>query len=395
MNLEQANIAAQFGVLLTALGVCWVATVMLDHTHRVASGLGAPRTSRRVLIGLAIVFTGLAIVIGGIMADRPRPSTTLERAVAREYERMAQSVNEEVARQTKLLVESPERRSAQYRRARAAELSAHIDRELLAFGRSARGSVEEASARARRHGLRLARRDIREAGLEQAARAAGQSASFAFVNDRAVRVATQDSLFRLASGATDHAENARRVFRTLSESLISSREFEVNRAIIDGIALGDTKGAERKIRELFRGDDEAQLSYRRLGAKQITVGRAVMPVRHYAETVMITRGAELAVKAGQDAQLDVGLDLQQVVGTSTVNFCTRYLGLVVVLGPSRDGYPSIDELPSRGAPFHPRCRKDMRAVMPDVQDDVAAEHRASVTRFRFAQRNNLLTTDLT
>lgn len=96
------------------------------------------------------------------------------------------------------------------------------------------------------------------------------------------------------------------------------------------------------------------------------------------------------------AQLGVRTDLVQITGAVSLNFCTRYLGLVVSIDGARDGYPSIDELPGGGPPFHPLCSKGTTVYIEQlVSKGRQGMHTRALQEFRSAQRSGRLTENLT
>ncbi len=309
------------------------------------------------------------------------------------YERFAQRVNEDVAAALRAIADG--RRSGEFRLARASQLARSIQDRLVALGRESTLVIEPGLQASVRRGIREADRQLRDIGLE--AQPAGPSVVpvFARVDADVVDTFARDSVARMLAGARNHGQRAEQVFRTMSDSVIAgtSGEVSVNRAIADGLASGDPRIADRAIRDLFRDPSAPEREgYRKLGNKLIQVGRATLSVRNYAELVAVTRAREATESARHTRLADKGVDLVQITGRNSRNFCTRFLGLVCTLGPARDNYPSVSELPSGGPPFHPRCSKSTAAYIEvAVSAGRRSAHARAIERFRSAQASGTLT----
>lgn len=310
------------------------------------------------------------------------------------YDDAAHRINAHAA---KAIEELGTRRSAEFRLSRAAQLQRQI-REVMRQTNARSGAVASVMSRdSYRLGLAQARREMSRIGIRDAVGAAGGDGAdgFALIDRSAVELVAQDMAFRLNASLASHADNADRVFRSLSAELTGA-EPRVNQAIARTLITGDPKEADRAIREVFR-DRAAPVrqSVRRLGAQQIQVGGWTGSVRDYADIVARTRTREATVTARHNRLQSNGLDLVQITGAVSRNFCTRFIGLVVVLGPARDGYPSIHELPKGGPPFHPRCSKGTVMYHPELSSSSrTADHARAAIHFRAAQRTGRLEENL-
>lgn len=315
------------------------------------------------------------------MADLPDVrqgvSQQVEREIAAIFEGAAERINRDLGKAVMQLAESPESNSASYRAARSAELIAQINTQLSIARDRGIENIRLTTGTAYTQGLRQAVTQMEVLGLKEVRQAASVRPTFSVIDQMAVRLIATDSAARMVNGLADHAHRAERVFRSFSAGPLAEREIEVNRAIAQGLIAGDPRATDRAIREMFRDETltgEQAESYRRIGNKQITVGGWTGSVRAYAATVQRTRMREATVKARHTRLQDLGreigvpMDLVQITGRVSSNFCTRFIGLVVSLTGARDGYPALASLPGGGPPFHPNCSKGTAAYVPQLVD---------------------------
>lgn len=226
---------------------------------------------------------------------------------------------------------------------------------------------------------------------------------FASVNQGDIRRIAEDTTARATGQATGslraaaraHGTNGLAVFRSLSDSFANvggSAEPAVNRAIARGLISGDVRVAEGAIRDLFRDRNAPEReSYRKLGNKIVTVGKAEMTVRAYAMTVVRTRTREATVSARHERLGASGISLVQITGNNSTNFCTAFIGLVCSLAGEQtiDGvtYPALSSLPNGGPPFHPNCSKGTAAYVPDLVSANRASLHARAARVFVSRRN--------
>tara|TARA_R100001143_G_scaffold10327_1_gene12100 strand:+ start:5665 stop:6786 length:1122 start_codon:yes stop_codon:yes gene_type:complete len=316
-----------------------------------------------------------------------------ERILVTLYDDAAQRINEAAAT---AITQLGERRSAEFRLSRAATLQSQIQRIVQGLASRTANEAPGMAADSYRLGLRQAVTQMRDIGIADPRAVVGSGvASFALIDQQAVDVIARDTTTDLVNAAAQHGESAARLFRAVSSELASA-EPAINQAIARGVITGDTRAADRALRELFRNPNApVRESVRRVGAKQITVGGWTGPVRAYTDTVVRTRTREATVTARHERLQSNGLDLVQITGRVSTNFCTRFIGLVVTLGPARDGYPSINELPGGAPPFHPNCSKGTALFHPELSSSGrASAHARALPAFRRAQASNQLTTNL-
>lgn len=329
----------------------------------------------------------VAILIGVLAMATPHhregvPMTVEQRVVAL-LGAAADDVSRMAGNAMADLLADPANRSASYRESRAAELSYALRIRLARMGANVEqimgGPASEAALRA---ALR-ADRELGELGLGERTILGSGRVGFVNVNIEAVEVIARDTAARevraaageMVRGIEGHARNAETVFRSLSESVLTQGrggESAVNQAVARGIITGDPRITERAIRELF-ADPNAPVaeSYRKLGNRQITVGKATMSVRQYAATVTRTRMREATVTAHHERLQTLGVSLVQVTGRESANFCTAFLNLVCSLNGFAgeiDGVSVVPlaSLPGGGPPFHPNCSKSTAAFVPNL-----------------------------
>ena len=338
-----------------------------------------------------------------IMADTPIPR--VEEVIVGLHAAAADDIAAAVARAVGELATDSQRASSRWRLARAARLDAQIRAVLARLG-AASGPAMDAAARS------AATRALRETAAEITALGLNPNAVYlgGRFDEAQAEVVARDTVAALAAGASGELAEAAagfgrdggRLFRALAESAITAPgrgegEAAVNRAIARGLISGDPRITDRAVRELFRdpGSPAAE-SYRRLGARLVNVGRAVMSVRQYAAVVTRTRMREAQVEARHGRLRASGFDLVQITGRVSVNFCTRFIGLVCSLGAARtiDGveYPALAGLPGGGPPFHPQCSKGTALYVPDLVGDRRVESsRSAFERFDRARASGRLT----
>lgn len=351
------------------------------------------RTIRTIAASLALAALCLAALVslpepramdpinpsGVTGAGLPQPrngapiSTT--RALAAIYDDAAATISRDLGSAIADLGSDPASRGAQFRATRAAALLNQLELAAAKARRQAAPAITRAALASREHGLRDAEAQMRDIGYRPAD---GFGVDFHRFDQGAAEVVAEDMAARMNSAINAHAARAAVLFRTLSDGpLAGPVEPGVNLAIARGLIVGDPRTADRALRDLLRDPDAPEAeTYRQIGARQITVGKWSGPARVYVETVVRTRTRE-ATEEARGRRLDqAGIDLVQITGRVSANFCTRFIGLVVSRGGRTPGYPLLAELPGGGPPFHPNCSKSTAAFVPDLVSDV----RLSVSR---------------
>jgi len=329
-----------------------------------------------------------------IPAVRQGARPSVEAQVVALYQGAGAIIREDLGRAIRQLGEDPERRSAKYLRNRSSVLLRDLQRRIGRIDSAAARLVTPEVERAYRGGLSQAGKQATDLGLGESL-PDGFGASFTGVDSRAVELIAQDTISRMSDATMGQAARAAQVFRTLGSSSVVAGEPAVNRAIANGLITGDPRIAEREVRKLFDATPGVAKGYRQLGNQIITVGGWEGPLRAYASTVVRTRTREATVTARHGRLAEAGIDLVQITGRVSANFCTRFLGLVVALGDARDGYPSINDLPGGAPPFHPNCSKGTAAYVPElVSSGRARDHDRALVAFRRAAQSGSLKTPL-
>lgn len=361
------------------------------------------KTLRWAIIALAVLTPAASPALGApdsgrgtrdlsLMATTPRTAGFAEArsgALAAIYGRAAQDINERLAAAVRRLASEPGSGAATFAAARSAVLLRQIDSILAELGRTGPRAVRALTAEAWGRGAVAAVAEARAMGWvpPTAAGREAMSPDFTRIDAGAVETIAADTAARLTGAARRHAVRAATLFRTLALSGDLRRrvsEPALNEAIARGLVQGNPRLIERNVRELFRdGDDEAGLTYRKLGNQVIEVGGWSGTVRTYAGMVAHTRAREAIIRGRHERleRLDIGL--VQIIGSRTVNFCTRFLDLVCALtsGASEGGrYPLLSSLPQGGPPFHPRCRKDTRPYIPALVGATSPERAAEASK---------------
>lgn len=368
----------------------------------------------------------LVLTIGALMARESQEGAPLsvDAQVAAIYDRAAADIRDRMARaireiRAQTAAGADPTRAAQWRLNRAAMLAAELERVLGRGDATAGGILGSASMRAVRGAMLDVSIELEEQGLADPLARSADGVGFDFglanIDENAVRAIAEDSAAnaqrdaarRLGDASKTYADQAKRVFRQLSTIAVDNvvrgqAGFEqgVNDAIAQGLISGNPRQAERAIRELFRGDSEAADSYRKLGNKTVQVGKATMSLRHYASTVTRTRMREATVEA-RTRRLDAqGIKTVQIVGRRSVNFCTRYLGMICtidsatmtaeVAGQLR-AFPPLSSIVRGGPPFHPNCTKGTRAIVLGLANNgVFARHEAAARTIESARASGSL-----
>lgn len=345
---------------------------------------------------MSMMIALIVILMGEVMPfnhEQEGGPVSLEAQMVALYSAAADDVNRLAGRALLELAENPERRASLFREVRAAQLTNEIQARLDRLNSQSRVLVDGPLKNSINKAIARGDEELAKIGLPLDATTPGSGASFALVSGEAVEVIAEDTIARksgqiadaLGAGMDTHAENAGTIFKSLSASLITSRdvqgEAKVNSAIARGLITGDPVITDRAIRELFAEDSDDVKRVRKLGNKQIVVGKATMNVRQYAMTVTRTRMREATVEARHRRLSSRGSNLVQITGRNSSNFCTGFLGLVCSIGPAPeiDGLTVIQlsSLPGGGPPFHPNCSK---GTAPYIHELVSKARQAQAQR---------------
>jgi hypothetical protein len=370
------------------------------------------------MCGMNILITLLIVLIGTLTGEAVPFNHTqeggppsLEAQMVALYSAAADDVNRLAGHAIEQLNANADHRAAGFREIRAARLTIEIQRRLDLLGSQSKVLINGPLKDSINKAIARGDEELAKIGLKPDAQIGGvpgNGVSFSLVSGEAVEVIAQDTLARkagqiadaLGDGMATHAANANTIFKTLSASLATSRdpqaEVKVNNAIARGLITGNPILADRAIRELFAEDSDDVKRVRKLGNKQIIVGKATMSVRQYAMTVTRTRMREATVEARHRRLTSRGVNLVQITGRNSSNFCTAFLGLVCSIGPAPEiaGLDIIElsTLPGGGPPFHPNCSKGTSPYIHELASPArqASAHRALTVYTTRAAKGDLL-----
>lgn len=352
------------------------------------------------------VLLTIIIAWGAIMLPHsPEGAPQLEAQMLKLYELAAKDINAMASRAFKELAENPSKRSAQFRQLRASQLAVLLERRMKRLGGEQKAILEPAARTAIHKAIQRGNEEMAKIGFDRKQILPSTQVSFININSEAVEVIAEDTLARtksdieisLQDGIRKHAASAKSIFRSLSQSQLTINnplaEVEVNRAIARGLITGNSKLADRLIRELYQPAGQEPLSVRKLGNQIIEVGKASMTVRQYAMTVTRTRMREATVTARHRQLQSRGMQLVQITGSNSENFCTAFNGLVCSLDGSttHEDFAGpivpLESLPGGGPPFHPNCSKSTAPFSPRLASSerlamATHAHRVYTTRAR-------------
>ena len=237
---------------------------------------------------------------------KPEGNDHLIRQMVALYDAAAQDINELAGRALLELENDPTRRASQFRQMRAIQMNLAIQQKLEQLNVQSSSLLKSPLETTVYEVVKQTDSELAKIGINRADAPTGAEIGFALIAGEAVEVIAADTILKtqnditssMRSSMEQHAQNAATIFRLLSESSISgsSGERSVNTAIARGLIAGNPTIADRAIRELFAKDSLEAQSVRKLGNKQIQVGKATMNVRQYAATVTRTRIREATVE---------------------------------------------------------------------------------------------------
>lgn len=346
------------------------------------------------------------------LPDNPRSGMTreAESILVGYFDEAADAINRDLADAVRELAAQPDSRRAQFLAARNAELLNTINQRIARTTALSGAAVLKGTREAYTLGLRQAITQMRELGVDENAQRIGLRQSFNAVNIQAIEAFARDTAARQAAALRDYGSTAQTLFRSLGAGAFDGTPFQaaggpggarageaaINRAIAQGLIKGDPRAIEKNVREVFRDpSSEAAISYRKLGNRQVTVGGWTGPLRTYARTVALTRTREATVAGRHERLAQSDIRLVQITGRQSLNFCTRFIGLVCALdAASSDGgkYPLITSLPGGGPPFHPQCSKGTAAYIVElVSNDRRGAHERALRIYQKAVAEGVLT----
>jgi len=255
-----------------------------------------------------------------------------------------------------------------FRRARAADLSRQIDAMLADLGKRTNRWIKANAREAYRTGIAAGIRQARAAGVT--GEGSAFRGSFSVIDRRSVEVFAADIAADLQQSREAMGKRAKSLLRkTASIKLATSgEEIALTEVDIDRILAGGViEGAPTKAIAELRGELAAQA-----GETVSIIGKGGtvrdFEVGYYADLVVRTKTREATVKARHNRLGELGLDLVVIVGRTSENFCTAFLGQAFSLSGKSRKYPAYGGLPGGGPPFHPNCSKSTRPFIDELAD---------------------------
>lgn len=245
--------------------------------------------------------------------------------------------------------------SRAYRQSRAADQLNQVRRVQRKLDQLVSAWTGEAITTAYRAGRELGRRQVIEVGLEVDP---AKERNFAMIGARSAAVFAADTFETLKAATTGMAQRVESVLRKAADVGLSRAD--LNRILAGGVITGERQATIRQLRdelEAINGDKVTVVGKDGVG-RDYDVG-------YYAEMVARTQTRQATVAARHERLQESDIDLVQVIGRNSDNFCTAFVPRVFSLSGKSSQYPSIDEIDG-GPPFHPNCSKSTRAFIPEL-----------------------------
>lgn len=290
--------------------------------------------------------------------DKPDPRLIAE-LVAR-YEASAQRLRDQII--------SPAGRTdkaREWNQARAAQVLAQVDAEIQRLKADATRWTGPALQRSMQRGVRVADQQARDAGVA-GGDGDGLSGSFALLNRDVAMILARDTVGDLHKAADSMQHQARTVLRRMAATGVSNAD--VNAILSGGAIEGQPTQAVRGLREALRKVYGKKVTIQDKNGDEVTFDAG-----YYASMVATTKMREATVRARHARLEDKGIDLVEVIGSTSANFCTAYVHKVYSIGGSHDRYPPLSDLPGGGPPFHPNCSKATAPFIESLADPEQVE----------------------
>lgn len=297
-------------------------------------------------------------------SDPPIPLNPQQRRIAAMLLNFARRCRREI-------LDPPGKTDAQqtWHASQAAARLTSIERELLALNRTLARAVPAAMQAHFDKGLSDANQQLRDAGvLEEGEPIRG---SFALVSSERAQVIVRETADDLAKAARTTLDTTRRAVREINALGLDKQ------AVRDLIARGTIEGNPRAaLGQLRRWATAAADADGKLWVMKRDGEAMAFDPRSYADMVFQTRSAESANIATLERLDDKGVHYVKITGSNSANFCTAFVGKVYYTGNGEDPqglFPHLRELPSGGAPFHPRCTKRYVAFIVEMMSATQIE----------------------
>jgi hypothetical protein len=267
------------------------------------------------------------------------------------------------AQKIKELVLHPKGVSAQsqaWSQARASVLMAQVDREVQTLMKGAAEWIGPNVRQAMLDGV--ARGNSQLKGINVLPEGAPLGGSLALLDQGTMRQFAMDTYRDLHKAAESMGKNAKTALRKTAQTNLS--EAEVNRILAGGVVSGMPRQTQRELQAALDPTASGKVTIINKNGDPMDFDAG-----DYARMVARTKTREATVAARHERLQQEGIDLVSIVGKISVNFCTAYLGMVFSISGKSDKYPSLEDLPSGGPPFHPNCSKSTRPFVEDLATD--------------------------
>lgn len=240
---------------------------------------------------------------------------------------------------------------------RAAQRLAGIRRELEKFKVEAARVAGEEIGRAYRIGIRRGEQLAAQAGVN----VGGIRGSFTQIDSSRAAVLSRQTAGDLAKAFDSIGNVAERVMRR--SHALGLNDEKINRIIAGGTIDGTPQQTLQELRkELRKVANNGMVEVVNPRSGLVTTFKP----NHYADLVFQTKTREATVIATAGRLQDSGIDLVEIIGSNSANFCTAFVGKVFSLSGKHPTYPPFDSLPHGGPPFHPRCSKSIVAFVEEL-----------------------------
>ena len=273
-----------------------------------------------------------------------------------------------------------------FRRARAAELITRINAILKKLDAKSIDWIRRNAPAAFREGMAEAERQARELGMS----VPPIVGSFSVVPQHAVEVLAHDIAADLNKASDAMGQQAIRLIRATAQRGLG--EAQIDTILAGGIIHGEPVQAIRALRqalELVHGET-VPITDKNGDVIHFKAG-------YYAKLVAVTKTRQ-ATEIGRHRRLQsLGMDLVSIVGRSSKNFCSAFLGKVFSLSGRSRKYPSLSVLPNglhgnHGPPFPLSVQQIHRRLRRSIGNgcrpgDGPGSHRRRQIVQRFADRS--------
>jgi len=245
---------------------------------------------------------------------------------------------------------------------RAAQQLAGINRDLNQVKGKLANVAAKKIAEAYRNGLLAGEQLANEAGV--AAAGSAFTGGFSVVDRRRAQILAQQTVGDLSAAVDSIKATTGKVVRQCQALGLDNKA--VNTLLAGGTIEGAPKETLRELKKLMR---TAAIDGNIVTVNQTTGEARSFKPDYYAELVFQTKLAETTNIATVQRLRARKMFYVKIIGSSSRNFCTAFVGRVFYTGEGADPlghFPNVRELPRGGPPFHPRCTKRYVAFVPSL-----------------------------